>query len=482
MAKIDLSQLNISEARRLIHDGEISCRELVAIYSDNIKEKDKNIHAYLEVFEDAYEQAEKEDERILAGQEPKLLSGIPLAIKDNILIKGKICSAGSKILENYKASYDATVIKRLRDKGAVILGRTNMDEFAMGSSTENSAFGPTKNPFDLNRVPGGSSGGSAAAVGQQECLAALGSDTGGSVRQPAAFCGVVGLKPTYGAVSRYGLIAMASSLDQIGPIAKTVEDAELIFNVIKGKDNFDSTSVDYEKFRAKKSEVKTIGIPKEFFSLKEEGKEGLDNDIAKRVLEVIDFLKDAGYAIKEVSLPYAAYSMPCYYIIMPAEVSANLARFDGVRYGFSKKGDTLLEDYMKTRGEGFGKEARRRIILGTYVLSAGYYDAYYSQAEKIRNLIREDFENVFQEADILLTPTTPTPAFKIGEKADSPLQMYLSDIFTVPANIAGVPAISIPAGAVEREGKKLPIGMQLAGFWFGEENLFEVAKKIEENF
>jgi aspartyl-tRNA(Asn)/glutamyl-tRNA(Gln) amidotransferase subunit A len=280
---------------------------------------------------------------------------------------------------------------------------------------------------------------------------------------------------------------MASSLDQIGPIAKTVEDAELIFNVIKGKDAFDSTSVDLNSIQGPtlkkipRSDLR-IGIPKEFFSLKEGGKEGLDKDIAKRIFEVIDFLKDAGYAIKEVSLPYAAYSMPCYYIIMPAEVSANLARFDGVRYGFSKKGDTLLEDYMKTRGEGFGKEARRRIMLGTYVLSAGYYDAYYSQAEKIRNLIREDFENVFQEADILLMPTTPTPAFKIGEKASDPLQMYLSDIFTVPANIAGVPAISIPIGTVEREGKKLPIGMQLAGFWFGEENLFETARKIEENF
>ncbi len=369
MTKVNLADLTIKKAHKLIHDKEISCRELLSIYQENIKKHEKNIHAYLEVFDDAFEKAEEEDKKIMAGEEPKPLAGIPLAIKNNIMIKGKICSAGSKILENYKATYDATVIKKLRDKGAIFLGRTNMDEFAMGSSTENSAFGPTQNPYDLERVPGGSSGGSAAAVSQQECLAALGSDTGGSIRQPAAFCGIVGLKPTYGAVSRYGLIAMASSLDQIGPLAKTTEDAELIFNAIKGKDSFDSTSVDFEKFKAKKSAAKTIGVPKEFFSLENDGKEGLDKDIATNVLKAIDFFKDNGYLIKEVSLPYAEYSLPTYYILMPAEVSANLARFDGIRYGFSEKGDNLLEDYMKTRGEGFGKEVRRRIILGTYVLS-----------------------------------------------------------------------------------------------------------------
>lgn len=492
MTKVNLQELTIAKAHELIHNGEISCRELLSIYQENIKERDKDIHAYLEVFEGAYERAEEEDKKILSGQEPMPLSGIPLAIKDNILIKGKICSAASKILENYKAAYDATVTKKLKEAGAIFLGRTNMDEFAMGSSTENSAFGPTKNPYDLERVAGGSSGGSAAAVAQQECLAALGSDTGGSVRQPAAFCGVVGLKPTYGAVSRYGLIAMASSLDQIGPIAKTVEDAEIIFNVIKGKDKFDSTSVDLNSLQGPSIQGPTfkkiprsgltdlrIGIPKEFFSLKEGGKEGLDNDITKQIKKIIDFLENSGYSIKEVSLPYAKYSLPVYYIIMPAEVSANLARFDGIRYGFSKKGAKLLEDYMKTRGEGFGKEARRRIILGTYVLSAGYYDAYYGQAQKIRELIKKDFENAFKEVDVLLTPTTPTPAFKFGEKSGDPVQMYLSDIFTVPANLAGVPAISVPFGFVTRDGVKLPSAVQLIAPWFGEEILFDLAKKIE---
>ena len=484
MTKINLSELTISKAHELIHNGEISCRELVSIYSENIKEHDKNIHAYLEIFDDAFEIAEEEDKKILAGEEPKPLAGIPFAIKDNILIKGKICSAGSRILENYKAAYDSSVIEKLRDSGAIFLGRTNMDEFAMGSSTENSAFGPTKNPYDHERVPGGSSGGSAASVSQQECLAALGSDTGGSVRQPAAFCGVVGLKPTYGAVSRYGLIAMASSLDQIGPITKTVEDAEIIFNLIKGKDPFDSTSIELKipnsKFQIPnlKSQIR-IGVPKEFFSLKEGGKEGLDNDIAKQIQEIIDFFRNSGYPIKEISLPYADYSLAVYYILMPAEVSANLARFDGVRYGFSKKGKSLLEDYMKTRGSGFGKETRRRIILGTYVLSAGYYDAYYGRAQKIRELIKKDFENAFREVDVLITPTTPTPAFKIGEKTGNPVQMYLSDIYTVPVNLAGVPAISVPLGFVEREGKKLPIGIQLMAPWFGEEILFKLGKQIE---
>lgn len=481
MAKINLSELTIKKARELIHDGEISCRELISIYLENIKKYDKGIHAYLELFDDAFEKAEKEDENLLRGGEPKKLSGIPLAIKDNILIKGKTCSAGSKILENYKAAYNSTVIEKLAEEGAIFLGRTNMDEFAMGSSTENSSFGPTKNPYDHARVPGGSSGGSAAAVAQQECLAGLGSDTGGSVRQPAAFCGVVGLKPTYGAVSRYGLIAMASSLDQIGPIAKTVEDAELIFNVIKGKDKFDSTSVDFGKRWSENSEEpKTIGVPRELFSLKDGGREGLDEDLAKNFLQSLDFFKNNGYIIKEVSLPYAEYSLAVYYILTPAEVSSNLARFDGVRYGFSKKGDTLLEDYMKTRGEGFGKETRRRIILGTYVLSAGYYDAYYNQAQKIRDLIKKDFENVFGEVDVLLTPTTPTPAFKIGEKASDPLQMYLSDIFTVPANISGAPALSLPSGFVVRDGVKLPVGVQLIGPWFGEKFLFDLGKKFEQ--
>jgi len=472
MAKINLAELTIKKAGDLIHNGEISCRELVSIYFENIKEHDKNIHAYLETFDDAYELAGEEDKKILSGEEPKPLAGIPLAIKDNILIKGKICSAGSKILHNYRATYDATVIEKLRDAGAVFLGRTNMDEFAMGSSTENSAFGPTKNPYDLKRVAGGSSGGSAAAVARQECLAALGSDTGGSVRQPAAFCGVVGLKPTYGAVSRYGLIAMASSLDQIGPIAKTAEDAEFIFNIIRGKDPFDSTS----------AELKIKNYQRSFrVGLLKYDRDGVDEEINKAVDNCADALKKSGHEIKEINLPYIEYSLPCYYIIMPAEVSANLARFDGIRYGFSEKGADLLEDYMKTRGEGFGKEARRRIMLGTYVLSAGYYDAYYNQAQKIRKLIREDFEKVFSEVDVLIAPTAPTPAFKIGEKSENPLQMYLSDIFTVPANIAGIPAISLPVGSALRDGRELPIALQLMAPWFGEKILFDLGKQIELN-
>ena len=459
MAKINLAELTIKKAGDLIHNGEISCRELVSIYFENIKEHDKNIHAYLETFDDAYELAGEEDKKILSGEEPKPLAGIPLAIKDNILIKGKICSAGSKILHNYRATYDATVIEKLRDAGAVFLGRTNMDEFAMGSSTENSAFGPTKNPYDLKRVAGGSSGGSAAAVARQECLAALGSDT-------------VGLKPTYGAVSRYGLIAMASSLDQIGPIAKTAEDAEFIFNIIRGKDPFDSTS----------AELKIKNYQRSFrVGLLKYDRDGVDEEINKAVDNCADALKKSGHEIKEINLPYIEYSLPFYYIIMPAEVSANLARFDGIRYGFSEKGADLLEDYMKTRGEGFGKEARRRIMLGTYVLSAGYYDAYYNQAQKIRKLIREDFEKVFSEVDVLVAPTAPTPAFKIGEKSENPLQMYLSDIFTVPANIAGIPAISLPVGSALRDGRELPIALQLMAPWFGEKILFDLGKQIELN-
>jgi aspartyl-tRNA(Asn)/glutamyl-tRNA(Gln) amidotransferase subunit A len=475
-SKINLPELTIKKTYELIHSKEISCRELVSVYQENIKKHDKDIHAYLEIFDDAYEAAKEEDERILSGQEPKILSGIPFAIKDNILIKGKNCSAGSKILENYRAAYDATVIKKLRDAGAIFLGRTNMDEFAMGSSTENSAFGPTKNPYDSSRVSGGSSGGSGAAVARQECLAALGSDTGGSVRQPAAFCGVVGLKPTYGAVSRYGLIAMASSLDQIGPLAKTVEDAEIIFNTIKGKDPADSTSAELEfpisNFQF--SKFLRIGLLKY-------DRGGVDKEINKAIDDCVEILKNEGCEIKEIELPYIEYALPCYYIIMPAEVSANLARYDGIRYGFSKKGANLLEDYMKTRGEGFGKEARRRIILGTYVLSAGYYESYYGQAQKIRDLIKRDFENVFREIDVLIAPATPTPAFKIGEKVSDPLSMYLSDIFTVPANIAGIPALSIPAGFAKREGKKMPLGVQLMASWFKEKLLFEAGKHIEKS-
>ena len=473
MTKINLNELTIAGAKDLVQKGEVSARELVAIYQVEIKSKNRNLNAYLETFDDAFREAEKVDKHLLHGEKPRALEGVPFAIKDNILIEGKICSAGSKMLENYRASYDAFVVKKLRDAGAILLGRTNMDEFAMGSSTENSAYGATKNPYDETRVPGGSSGGSATAVSANLALAGLGSDTGGSIRQPAGFCGVVGLKPTYGAVSRSGLIAMASSLDQIGPITKSVDDAELIFDVIRGKDLKDSTSVEVESVQAKSEKLK-VGVPKEFFS------GGLDKDVLEVVNRAVETLKGLGHEVKEVSLPCAPYALAVYYIIVPAEVSANLARFDGIRYGLRKHAKNLLEEYLETRAAGLGKEVRRRIILGTYVLSAGYHDAYYGRASKVRALIKKDFENVFKEVDVLLGSTSPGPAFKIGEKVNDPLSMYLEDIFLVPVNLAGVPALSLPFGSVMRDGVKLPVGVQLIAPWFGENRLFEVGRILED--
>ncbi len=474
MARINLGELTVSKVKNLLHKGEISSRELVTIYSEEIKSKNKNLNAYLETFNDVFDEAEKIDEHLKRGEEPRALEGIPFAIKDNILIQGKICSAASRMLENYRASYDAFVIKKLRKAGAIFLGRTNMDEFAMGSSTENSAFGATKNPYDETRVPGGSSGGSAAAVAANIALAALGSDTGGSIRQPAGFCGVVGLKPTYGAVSRSGLIAMASSLDQIGPITKTVEDAELIFDIIKGKDAKDATSVDYDfyKLKAKSSKLK-VGVPKEFFE------KGIDKDVLEIVNRAAETFRGLGHEVKEVSLPHSSYALAVYYIVVPAEVSANLARFDGLRYGLRKSGKNLLSEYMETRSAGFGPETRRRIILGTYVLSAGYYDAYYARASKVRALIKKDFEKVFGDVDVLLAPASPNPAFKIGEKINNPLSMYLEDIFLVPANLAGLPAMSLPFGSATRDGVKLPVGVQLIAPWFEEKTLFEAGRLLE---
>ncbi len=476
MSKINLNELSIAKTRELITSGEVSCRELVEIYHGQIKEH-SNLNAYLEVFDDAFEAAEKEDLAIKGGQSLKPLSGAAFAVKDNMLIKNKLVTAGSKMLEGYKASYDAYVIEKLRDAGAIFLGRTNMDEFAMGSSCENSAYAVTKNPWDESRVPGGSSGGSAAAVASHQCLAALGSDTGGSIREPASFCGTVGLKPTYGSVSRSGLIAMASSLDVIGPFTKSVDDAEEIFRIIRGKDPKDATTVTYAPKKTDKRPV--IGVPREFFSLKERGKEGVDGDVARILGEAIDELQSSGYEIKEVSLPNADYALACYYILMPAEVSSNLARFDGIRYGARAKAENLLEIYANTRGEKFGREVRRRIILGTYVLSAGYYDAYYSRAEKVRFLIRRDFASAFREVDAIISPTVATPAFKIGEKTADPLSMYLSDIFTIPANLAGIPAMSVPFGFAERDGKRLPVGVQLMAPWSAEGVLFDVGRALE---
>ncbi|MEK7566802.1 MAG: Asp-tRNA(Asn)/Glu-tRNA(Gln) amidotransferase subunit GatA [Patescibacteria group bacterium] len=478
MTRINLSELTVKGAREMLHKGDISARELVSIYQEEIKSKNKTLNAYLEVFDDAFQKAEEADERIKSGQEPRVLEGVPVAIKDNILIKGKICSAGSRMLENYASSYDAHVVQKLKEAGAIFLGRANMDEFAMGSSTENSAYGATKNPYDESRVPGGSSGGSAVAVASNMALASLGSDTGGSIRQPAGFCGVVGLKPTYGAVSRSGLIAMASSLDQIGPITKTVDDAELIFNVIKGKDAKDSTSVDPAHLAVappsggRAAKLK-IGVPKEFFT------EGVDKDVLEVVNRAIETFKGLGHEVKEVSLPHSPYALAVYYIIVPAEVSANLARFEGIRYGLHKHAKNLLSEYVETRAAGFGKEVRRRIILGTHVLSSGYYDAYYGRASKVRVLIKKDFEKAFGEVDLMVAPVSPKPAFKIGEKVDDPLSMYLEDIFLVPINLAGVPALSLPYGQVQREGKNLPVGIQLIAPWFGENILFEAGRILE---
>ena len=455
--------MTILEFHEALKNKKTSVRETVTSYLDKIKEKNGELNAYLEVFEeDALGQAKEIDERIAGGETPGELWGVPLAIKDNILIRGKIASAASKILENYVASYDAYVIEKLKKAGAIFLGRTNMDEFAMGSSTENSAYGPTKNPRDISKVPGGSSGGSAAAVAGGLAMAALGSDTGGSIRQPAAFCGVVGLKPTYGAVSRRGLIAMASSLDQIGLIAQTVEDAEILFNAIRGKDEMDSTSVETGGSTAIwrfNRQMKRIGIPKEFFG------EGLDLEIKNSIDAVIKKLSQK-YEIREISLSHTKYALECYYIIVPAEVSSNMARFDGIRYGRRSEGEDLISTYKKSRGEGFGLEVRRRVLLGTYVLSAGYYDAYYSRAQKVINLIREDFKKAFSEVDIILGPTTPTSPFRLGEKFD-PLSMYLSDIYTIPVNLAGIPALTLPSG------------IQLMASHFEEKKLFELGKEIE---
>lgn len=470
---MDVKNLTIKQAHELLLSKKMSVLELVEEVL-KMADETKDLNAYLEIFDDVRAQAEIA-QKMIDDCRATMMTGIPLAMKDNILIKGKIASASSKMLENYTATYDAFVTKKLREAGAVFIGRTNMDEFAMGGSTENSAFGVTKNPHDKTRVPGGSSGGSAAALAANACLGALGTDTGGSIRQPAAFCGVVGLKPTYGSVSRSGLIAMASSLDQAGPFAKTVEDAQIIFDCIKGHDQMDSTSHP-ESFAIKEAKKpKVIGVPTEFVYAK-----GVDPRVLKNFEESIAHMKKAGYEVKEISLPSLAHGLSVYYILMPAEVSSNLARFDGVRYGYHADGTNLLEDYMRSRGEGFGREVRRRILLGTYVLSSGYYDSYYGRACAVREMLKKDLEKAFESVDIIATPTTPTPAFKIGEKSSDPLQMYLADIFTVPVNIAGVPAISIPSGAVSEDGAKLPLGIQFIAPHFGESALFSTGKDFEK--
>ncbi|MCR4280791.1 MAG: Asp-tRNA(Asn)/Glu-tRNA(Gln) amidotransferase subunit GatA [Candidatus Kaiserbacteria bacterium] len=472
---MNLETLTISEARRALDAKEYSALELTNAYLSEIAEKNPEIHAYLEVWEKtAREEAKKADDMIARG-ESQPLTGIPIAVKDNILIEGRIASSASKMLENYRASYDATVIKKLKEQGTVFLGRTNMDEFAMGSSTENSAYGPSKNPIDLKRVPGGSSGGSAAAVAGGMALAALGSDTGGSIRQPASLTGLVGLKPTYGAVSRFGLIAMGSSLDQIGPLTKTIEDAQIIFEAIRGNDKNDSTSLpDSSRSDLGNTKGRTlkIGIPRAFLA------KGVDPDVLVNFEKVLAHLAQEGYEIKDIDLPSLPSALAVYYIVMPAESSTNLARFDGIRYGLSVPALAIQEVYAKTRGQGFGPEVRRRILVGTFVLSSGYADAYYRKALAVREIIRADFARAFESVDAVVMPTCPAPAFTFGEKSN-PLAMYAEDIFSVPANLAGVPAISVPMGTVVRDGVNLPVGSQIVASHGNEETLFKIGHDVE---
>ena len=471
---IDLKNLTIEKAHEMMKRGDFTSRELTEEYLKIIKEKNPELNAFLEVYDDVLTQAEEADNKFKNGT-ATLMTGIPLAIKDNILFQGHIVSAGSKILENYKASYSSPIIKTLLECGAVIMGRTNMDEFAMGSSTEHSAYGPTKNPHDPSRVPGGTSGGSAAALAADMALSTIGTETCGSVREPAAFCGVVGLKPTYGALSRHGVIAMGNSLDQVSPFGKTVRDAEIVFETLSKHDPEDSTSIP-EALRNKIKEKNTkkkeniIGVPWHLFE------EDLDPVIMENFKQSIDRLKKAGYEVVDIKLPHAPYSLAVYYIVMPAEVSTNLSRFDGIRYGFHTDGEDLMEVYKKSRAKGFGAEARRRILLGTYVLSHGYYDAYYNKALKVRENIKQEMMEAFKKVDFIVTPTAPFLPFKLGEKLHDPVSMYLCDLFNAPANLAGMPSIAIPSGFTP-EG--LPFSIQFTAPHFREDALFEVGKKFE---
>jgi aspartyl-tRNA(Asn)/glutamyl-tRNA(Gln) amidotransferase subunit A len=471
---IDPTTLSVAAAHEAMKKGELTPLALANAYLAQAKKENPNVNAYLEFFDDIAEQAEYAATLFKEGK-AVMMTGIPVAVKDNILIKGKVASGASKILEQYVAVYDATVIARLRKAGAIFIGRTNMDEFAMGSTTENSAYGVTKNPNDLTRVAGGTSGGSAAAVAMKGALVALGSDTGGSVRLPASFCGMVGLKPTYGAVSRYGLMATASSLDQIGTLGRSVDEARELFLAIKGFDTYDSTSIPDDSYAALPSKTKLrIGVPRKFVDV-----DGLSDEVRSTFTRTLDGLKKAGHTIVDVELPRLKYALPAYYIINPAEISANLARYDGIRYGYSSEGDNLSEVYLKSRGEGFGPEVKRRILLGTYILSAGYYDAYYNKANSLREIIRKDLEQAFENVDVIVMPTAPTPAYKIGEKSDDPLAMYLGDIFTVTANVAGIPALSVPMGTALVDGKELPLGIQFMAAGRGEELLFAAGKAVE---
>jgi len=484
---IDIKNLTIERAHEGFKNKKFTCKKLVQKYLQIIKEKNTELNAYLEVYDDVLDQTEKA-QKMFENETATILTGIPFAIKDNILFEGHKASAGSKILENYVATYDSTVVKELKKQGAILIGRTNMDEFAMGSSTQTSAYGVTRNPYDTSRVPGGSSGGSAVAVAGDMALVSLGTETCGSVRQPASFCGLVGLKPTYGAVSRNGIIAMGNSLDQVSPFGKNVKDVEIVFNALSKYDPMDSTSI---KLPPRPSDTppyqgggkltplivkegvgggKTIGVPWHLFE------KGVDSEVMNNFKESIKKLEDSGCEIVDIKLPYSKYSLEAYYIIMPAEVSTNLSRFDGMRYGLSEKGENLAEVYKKSRGKGFGQEARRRILLGTYVLSHGYYDAYYNKAIKVREKIKEEIVGAFQKVDFIATPTTPTTAFKLGEKLDDPVAMYLCDIFSAPANLAGIPAIALPSG---KDKNNLPFSIQFMAPHFCENSLFEIGKKFE---
>jgi aspartyl-tRNA(Asn)/glutamyl-tRNA(Gln) amidotransferase subunit A len=477
-----LNQLTISELTAKLAKREVSAREAMQACLDQIARVDGTIHAFISHdAADALAQAGAADRAIAAGathaQQPLL--GVPVAVKDVLAVKNQPLNCGSKILGRFISPYDATVIEKLKAAGAIVFGRLNMDEFAMGSSTENSAFGFTRNPWDTTRIPGGSSGGSAAAVAADEAIATLGSDTGGSIRQPAALCGCVGLKPTYGRVSRYGLVAFASSLDQIGPFAKNVRDAATMLGVISGHDPRDSTSVlqpvpDYAAALTGNLKGLKLGLPKEYLV------GGLDPEVKTAVDAAIKQLEKLGAELVEISLPHTDYGVSVYYIIATAEASANLARFDGIRYGARVDGADPIELYLRTRGAGFGAEVKRRIILGTYVLSSGYYDAYYLRAQKVRTLIRNDFLQAFEKVDAIVTPTTPTAAFKAGEKSDDPLQMYLSDIFTISCNLAGICGISLPCGFTGNSRPRLPIGLQLLGRPWGEATLLQIAQAYEQ--
>jgi aspartyl-tRNA(Asn)/glutamyl-tRNA(Gln) amidotransferase subunit A len=472
---VEITSLTLHEIRDLLKSKQVSPREVVEALCQRIEKVDPQIHGYLSYDrEKAMADAAKVDVN-------SPLAGVPITIKDVINVAGHPCGCASKILEGYVAPYDATVISRLRQAGAIPFGRANMDEFAMGSSTENSAFGPSRNPWDIERIPGGSSGGSAAVVAADEAFAALGSDTGGSIRQPAALCGCVGLKPTYGRVSRFGLVAFASSLDQIGPLTKDVEDAALLMNVIAGPDPADSTcldkpAADHTAELGKGVKGLRLGLPKEYFI------KGLDSQVEQRVREAVHHLEKLGAQVVDISLPHTEHALSTYYIIAPAEASANLARFDGVRYGFrAREINGLLEHYGKTREEGFGPEVKRRIILGTYALSSGYYDAFYLKAQKVRTLIRRDFSDAFAQVDAIVCPTSPTPAFKLGERTADPLSMYLADIFTLAANMAGICGISVPCGFATSEGKQLPVGLQILGKALGEATILRVAHAYEQS-